>query len=380
MGVNIKQKERLTSAQIKFGTSGIVHAGQKINTFNIPKTGYNFIVRFELGEVAKQLVTQLHGTDVPLGRRVSFAVKDVDKPSFSMLIDTLNQYNKTRQNPGKITYDPVNMSLYDNVDSSVLLLIDLYRQYYYGDFSDKSIRSFQYDTISTPRMFEYEYPLVSSDLDQEDTNAAEDEANYTWGRSTYNQGDQDNGYFFKRIDIYEIEGSIYTVHNIHNPVIEAVGMGSKSHESEGEPQTIDLTFKHEGISNICPLTNQKAIAKPTAELLPIISPDDGEFSPMGFYKFWGELDDTPLNEYDPNGIKGFPTPTGNDSSATSILAKGVGALSSVDGLVQAATSGGGLGAVAGNVQSALGEGNIGSSAAGGISEATGALGDIGGLF
>lgn len=371
----------MNSAQYKFGTSGTVHGGEARTNMSITKAKYNFIVHFELGEVAKQMLRELHGTDKPLGALTSYVIKDIDKPGFTMQTDTVNQYNRSRLVPGKITYDPVNMALYDTIDSAAMLLIDAYRRYYYGDFSDKSLKSWQYDTVSTPRLFEYFQPLLPNDFEQGDP---EDEmGDYTWGRSVYNMGDQDNGYFFKRIDIYEIDGSVYTVHNIHNPVIESVKLGTKTHESEGEPSLINLTFKHEGISNICPLTLRKAISKPTAELVPLIDPlTSSEFSPMGFFKYWGEMDDTPINEFDPNTVKGFPDQRGftDDLSATSILAMGKSAVRSVGGVVSAVTDSSGLVDTASNVSKALTQGTALSSAAGSVASAGDAVKSIGGLF
>lgn len=374
MAITIKNSERITSAQHNFGTEGIKNTGTGRNSFNIPKAKYNFIVHFELGEVAKQLIRKLHGTDLPLGSMTSYVISSVDLPNFTMETSTVNQYNRTRNVNGKITYDPLNMTMYDTVNSAALLLIDTYRKYYYGDFSDKSLNSWRYDMVSKPQTFGAEEQLVANELN--DTSL-----DYSWGRSIFNMGDQDNGYFFKRIDIYEIDGSVYTVHNIHNPLIESVGFDGKDHESEGEPAKISLTFKHEGTSNICPLTKKKAIARPTAELIKLIRPDStSEFSPMGFYKFWGEMDDAPMRAYDPNSVRGFPAQGSDSFSATSLLQQGLSLIGSTDSLISAFGSGGGLTNIASNVQKALGEGNAGSGIAGGISNTGDTLKRIGGLF
>lgn len=306
MAINIS--ERTTSTQQNFGTTGTINNGSGRNQFNIPKAKYNFIVHFELTTKAKALIADMHGGDIALGSLTSFVIKDMGKPNFSMATDTYNQYNRTRLAPGKITYDPMSMVLYDTVNSAALLLIDAYRKFYYGDFSDKSLTSWQYDTISTPSQFEDKNTLVNGEA-----RAVKD---YTWGRSVFNMGDRDEGYFFKRIDIYEIDGSVYTVHNIHHPVLESVQFDEKSHESEGEPATISLSMKHEGTSNICPITNKKAIANSTAELSSLLF-GNGEFSPLGFYKSFGELDESLSSIPDANISKRYPS--GAQPDVTSLI-------------------------------------------------------------
>lgn len=379
MSINIKSTERSVAAQEVFKTKGAMQGGERQNAFNLPKAKYNFLVQFTLSDTAKRMIADMHGTAQQLGRMTSFVIKDVDKPSFNMTTEKVNQYNRPRLVQGKIEYQPINLTVYDTVDSAALLLIDAYRRYYYGDFSDKSLKSWKYDTISNPQQFEYVHPLTPNDFEQGD----DDTGDYSWGRSVFNMGDQNEGYFFTRIDIYEIDGSVYTVHNIHNPVIEAVQFDNKSMESEGEPSSIALTLQYEGVTNICPETKNKAIARPTAELVSILNPDqaDAEFNPMQFFKFWGENDRTPFSMYDENAIRGFPISrgVGEDFSVTSLVASGVAAAQSVAGLVDAVTSGDVLD-VASNVKSAIGEGTAASSVLGDIGSGSDALKSIGGLF
>lgn len=327
----IKMSERVNTAQHTFGTSGTLNNSQGRNHFNIPKAKYNFIVHFELTTKAIQLIQEIHGSNINLGSLTAFVIKDIDKPSFTMQNETINQYNRTRVMPGKLLYDPVSLVMYDTVNSAALLLIDAYRTFYYGDFSDKSLQSWDYDMISKPSSFEDESKLTYNDY----------LADYTWGRSVFNMGDRDDGYFFKRIDIYEIDGSIYTVHNIHHPIIESVKFDNKTHESEGEPSLISLSLSHEGISNICPSTNTKAIGKSTLELGEIIF-GQGEFSSINFYKSFGELDKSLSSNEDPNISKRYSAGTDLDFGISDVFSLGDtltgGLLSSTSANIQGAIS------------------------------------------
>lgn len=362
---NIKATERMTSAQRKFGTSGTIMDGPEANFTNIPKAGYNFIVKFELSEGAKRVIRKIHGIDKQINLMAAFQVKETDKPNMTMAIETMNQYNKTRQSPGKITYDPLSMTFYDTIDSMALQLIDAYRYYYYGDFTDKGINSFAYDTISRPDLFEG----FSGD-------------DYTWGRSTMQQSNNNESYFFKRIDIFEIDGSQYTVHNIHNPVIESIDLGKKDHASEGEPQTISATFKYEGITNINPLNGKKAIGAKSAEIAPYLLASD-QYGTLGFFKTWGEMDDPGATGIDPNEVKGLPDEN-SDFSFTSLSNDIIGTVESIDGLIGGFSDiwedSSGFEDTATNLYNSVTTGNIGDAFSSGASSLTNTVKSIGGLF
>lgn len=370
--------DNLNAAQHIFGLGGRVWESLESNHFNTSKMKFSYVVHFELSDAAKTMIKHMYGVDTPLGEICSYVIKDVDKPSFSMETTQMNQYNRTRLAQGRITYDPVNMVLYDTVDSAGLKLIDAYRRYYYGDFAQKSLESWRYDSISTPRNFENVHEL------QEPLSTDYRDPNYTWGRSVYNQGDQDSGYFFKRIDIYEIDGTTYTVHNLHNPVFTTVGMGTKSHESD-DPDIINLTIQYEGVTNICPVTNQKAISADVADIAPKLAEDDAEFSKSHFYRYWGEMDDGTQRWLNPNQTKGFPDVDGGDSTLTSMMGTALNIGSSIVGGVSAVSSvfSGGVEEAAdtlGNVAGAVGEGTAVSEAIGDAGQAASVVNGIGGLL
>ncbi len=362
---NIKPTERMTSAQRKFGTSGVILDGLEANSFNIPKASYNFIVKFELTDSAKQFMTTRLAKDAELVNLLtSFQVKSTDRPNFNMQVDTINQYNKTRQSPGKIEYQPLSMTFYDTIDSMALHLLDAYKAYYYGDFNEKGLGSFQYDTITKPDMFH---------LNQGDD---------AYGRSLKQQGNNNESYFFKRIDIFEIDGSSLTVHNIYNPVIETVNLGKKDHESEGEPQTFDISFKFDGITNVNPFNGTRAIGVSSSSISAYLIGTD-RYGMTGHFKTWGEMDDTSDINLDPNETKNLPDSDG-DLSFTSIVETSVELYESIDGLIGGFSDiwegSEGVADTATNLFNSVTSGNIGNSISNVGSSVSNAIKNIGGFF
>lgn len=259
--------EYLNAAQRVFGTAG----EQGFTFYNLPKLKNSFIIEFILTPFAKQFITsQLpdthNGFDV---NNVSCYVKDVVLPSFSFEVEELNQYNKKRLSPGKITYKPSTVTFYDTVDGAGYLLMDAYRKFYYGDFFAKNTDAYRNDVLSNPQNFNG----ISSN----------------WGRSVLNVGNYDSSYFFKQINIYEIDNERYTVHNMINVFVEDVQLETKSMESQGEPSSLSMTMRYEACNNFSP-QGYLSIGVPTVEIAQIVTDTNG-LGVSGFFKYFGELDD-----------------------------------------------------------------------------------------
>lgn len=260
------QFEAYNAAERVFGT-----AGEKgFTAFNIPKFKDCFIVEFVLSEYAKNFIeTQLPDTHNEFTlHNVSCLVRDVQLPSFGFEVEELNQYNKTRLVTSTVKYKPSTVVFYDTVDSAAYLLMDAYRKYYYGDFFEKSPASFVNDVLSSPNQFE----MMGNN----------------WGRTVLNNGNYDSQYFFKQINIYEIDSETYTVHNMFNVFIEDVQLENKSMTLD-DPSVMSLVLRYEGCSNFN-RQGYQSIAVPTLEIAPIITSTNG-LGKSGFFKYFGELDD-----------------------------------------------------------------------------------------
>lgn len=259
--------EHYNAAQRIFGTAGEMG----FSFYNLPKFKNSFIIEFVLSPFAKNFIkTQLPDTHTDFDvNNISCFVRDVTLPSFSFNIETVNQYNKKRLIAGDIEYKPSNVVFYDTVDGAGYLLMDAYRKYYYGDFFAKSQGSYRNDLLSTPQNF--------------------DAMGSNWGRSVLNNGNYDSQYFFKSINIYEIDNETYTVHNMINVFIEDVQLENKSMDSEGEPSILSLTMRYEACNNFGP-DGYLSIGVPTMEIAQLITNTEG-LGVSGFFKYFGELDD-----------------------------------------------------------------------------------------
>ena len=345
--------DKINAAQKIYGLGGISKSAPGLEFFNTPKSRFSYVINFEQSNAANVMMNTLYHSTTPLNIRAAYNVKSVDKPSFTMTTEEINQYNRTRLVQGRLQYHPVAMTLYDTVDSAVLMLLDCYRRYYYGDFANKSLRSWHYNTVSSTRNFTSN--LLRPDSVTNNFFALND----TWGRSTFDMADGNGSYFFKRIDIYEIDRGHYTVHNIHNPVIETVQMSNKDYETN-DPDVIQLTFKHEGISNICPITGARAITKPIKSLALELVGNDGKFAKSDFYKYFGNIDK-------------------DSTSFTDIMKNGIdnpGILGGIAGGFATSIVGGVTDAVTSNISKSLTSGVLSSVA----DQSVNAIKSIGGLF
>lgn len=259
--------EQYNAAQRVFSSAG--EGG--FSLYTLPKLKYSFIVEFVLSTFAINFIqTQLPDTHTGFDvKNVSCFVRDVNLPSTQFQIDQLNQYNRIRLQAGKLDYKPVNMTFYDTSDGAAFLLIDAYRKYYYGDFFTKSTASFRNDVLSSPIEFE----AMGSN----------------WGRSVMNNGNSDKQYFFKQINIYEIDNDTYTCHNMFNVFIEDIALETKSMESAGEPSVLSVTLRYEGIGHLGP-DGYNSISVPTVGIGSLITDTTG-LGKSGFFKYFGQMDD-----------------------------------------------------------------------------------------
>jgi len=178
--------------------------------YNIPKMPFMFYVNF----VSRFLDPEFIGT-------TSFFVKTFERINFTYDIQEVNQYNKKRLIQTGIKYGPLAFSFYDVVDNHALQLIQAYSQFYYGDFRNKDDNSWNYDI--TTNNFEY----ISN-----------------WGL----QADQspNNGYFFDRIELYEVYDQTYTKISFINPKFTSVDFQTFNSESS-DPMVANMVCKYEGI-------------------------------------------------------------------------------------------------------------------------------------
>ena len=69
--------------------------------------------------------------------QLSYVVKTIDLPKYTINNETLNQYNRKRVIQTKINYDPVNVTFHDDAGDNVRKMWYAYYNYYYKDASQQ---------------------------------------------------------------------------------------------------------------------------------------------------------------------------------------------------------------------------------------------------
>ena len=189
--------------------------------WNRPKPKIYFWVDFRINQA---VVGASKGVVPPY---LSLMCQTTDKPQYNLETNVHNQYNRKRVVHGQIKYEPVRMMFYDDVDNSAHRLFNYYRSFYYGDFQNKTLGSWKYDTAAAATGFE---------TDQ------------NWGLSTVNNEDAENSYFFDSINIYEFFQKKFTVYNLIHPKITSFEMDPRDIKAEAISE-VTMSLEYEGVTH-----------------------------------------------------------------------------------------------------------------------------------
>ncbi|AUS02964.1 hypothetical protein NVP2275O_383 [Vibrio phage 2.275.O._10N.286.54.E11] len=344
LGPDSSNPESVNAAAAAYGITGHLTTGG-IQQFNLPKMKFMFGVQFVLTDAGQEFLSSRYPSYDQT--KLSFVVRDTDLPSQSFETYQVNQYNRKRSYAGKVTYEPITMSLFDLQDAAGYELYDAYRAFHYGDFYDKNPANWEFNQILGTSTFENTPEEEAGFLEStfNDLVGSSDSTNKSWGRSIANQGDLSESRFFKRIDILEFDNDYYTAHNIHNPIITSASMDKKSHDSDGDPQIISLTFDYEGTTNVDPLTWVQAIGMPIELIaLSLITPSkfgkDGNFmSSLPLEEHGSLLDDAidALVDVAENAAIGAVTSFINSDLTSNLEAATVEGLANADNFLEETT-------------------------------------------
>jgi hypothetical protein len=176
------------------------HAAQVFRTNNFsrsPKYKFLFYVNFVLGQGVPRYVS---------AREISYLVKSVDLPKFTVDVKDLNQYNRHVYVQDRIKYEPINIKFHDDNQNGLRELWQDYYNYYYGD------------------------GLFDANTYYNDDRYKSQKAENTWGL--------DNGSttpFFSSIEIYSMQGGEANKVSLMNPIIT-----SFSHDTHDYAETTSL--------------------------------------------------------------------------------------------------------------------------------------------
>jgi hypothetical protein len=105
------------------------------NSFELkPRYKFLFHVSFTINNQIPGLSGYLGATNQT---QLSYVVKTVDLPKFTINNETLNQYNRKRVIQTKINYDPVTITFHDDGGDNVRKMWYAYYNYYYKDSSQQ---------------------------------------------------------------------------------------------------------------------------------------------------------------------------------------------------------------------------------------------------
>ena len=100
-----------------------------------PRNKFLFHVFFNINTGQIPALSAAYGSDEIA--TIGLMVKSVDLPSYSVSVDTMNQYNRKRLIQTKIEYQPINMVFHDDQGDLIRNMWYNYYSYYYKDPSQK---------------------------------------------------------------------------------------------------------------------------------------------------------------------------------------------------------------------------------------------------
>lgn len=184
---------------------------------NVPKNKFLFWLKFFRPENAG-------GSDWL--RSVGFAVKNIDRPRVSFRQETLNQYNRKRIVQTGHEFEPLQVKFHDTVNPALRQMFVEYYQFYYGDskiYGAGSSGSTVYDVV-TGEGFE----------------------TGKWGFLPPLE-DQNYGYFFSHISVYQFYNGYMERFDLINPKIAAYNPDDFDYSVGNVANEIQVTIDFEGI-------------------------------------------------------------------------------------------------------------------------------------
>ena len=169
------------------------------NNFELqPRHGNLFHVVFEFTAEAQSLFNTVEKLEMPI------LVKSIDLPSYTIDVQTHNQYNRQVQSHHKISYNPVTATFHDDVKE---LIRNLWHKYYAFYSADPT------------------YSLDSNSYNTQDRYA--NRTQQQWGMQRGNKR------FFKNIKIYSMHNHKFAEYTLINPIITSFNHDNHAYANSG---------------------------------------------------------------------------------------------------------------------------------------------------
>ena len=197
-------------------------------TTTVPRPKFLFVVRFirNVGEGGQAWSDGL-----------SIAVKRIDRPNVSPVIQEMNQYNKKRLIQTGIKYGPINIDFHDTTDSVVHSMWNEYSAYHFGDQRHTTDADWSYDIVSGPNGF---------------LNSGEG-FGFTLPDAPNEASALSSSFFFSKIEVYQLFGGKFVQFDLIHPKITSFNPDEMDYETPNS-NSIRMTLEFETI-----ITHNKAI-------------------------------------------------------------------------------------------------------------------------
>ena len=163
-----------------------------------PRHGHLFHVVFEFTAEAQSLFNTVEKLEMPI------LVKSIDLPTYTIDVQTHNQYNRQVQTHHKISYNPVTATFHDDVKE---LIRNLWHKYYAFYSADPT------------------YSLDSNSYNTQDRYA--NRTQQQWGMQRGNKR------FFKNIKIYSMHNHKFAEYTLINPIITSFNHDNHAYANSG---------------------------------------------------------------------------------------------------------------------------------------------------
>ena len=234
-----------------------------------PRFKFLFHVSFTLNTAEIPALSQLAGVNQITS--LSYLVKTVDLPKYTIAAETLNQYNRKRVIQTKINYDPVTVTFHDDGgDNSRNLWYNYYSYYYKHPSQDYLAPNSQNGSLGASANLQKGFGYNSRDI-YNDTRVG-DVNDWGYVGESYNDGTSSQSGkppFFKDIRIYGMDQHKTAEYVLINPIITNWSHDQYNYSEGAGVMQNSMTIAYEtvkyysgAVGNQRPDTNVQGFADP----------------------------------------------------------------------------------------------------------------------
>jgi len=232
------------------------HANPQGPGQNPVRQKFNGYVNFHFNGEVGESITTLNNSDNQV--TLSSLIKTSTIPSVEFDTDVKNQYNKKRITMTKADFKPVQMSAYDTVDSSwVMLLMRMYAHLFSNPLSQFESQGSAGipESHSSVKPKKILYDVVPDIVQQGggESNVFGFNNYYTDNNMGLNLQPGNAKYFISHIDIVKFHAQKCIVYTMFNPIVKSFEIDGIDHQSS-EAQFINMDIEYENFS-INPVVN-----------------------------------------------------------------------------------------------------------------------------